>query len=357
LVVGWNREGHVFHDSQSPKKEIIGRSNGLPEVHVKILGVRAPFGMQSLFSYIPMLVYFPIFWSWVLVKLIINRPQVVHACDLDAVLPCYIYKLIFRKKMIFEVFDRYAMTFIPSKFGTLYSAINLIEEYFSGKADVLITVAEKLLKTFPRRPEHCEIILNCAEDHILNLARSENGKDNVFILVYTGGIKRGRSLENITAAVKDLSNSEFVTAGPIIDKELFHQILAFPNVKYRGLLDPTEALVLEANADVIIGLYDLNVPENRFAMPNKVFEAMMSGVPIITNVAPELVRDLDFGIMVNYDNVNQIKSTIALLRDNKELRIRLGNNGRKAFLEKYNWANMEHKLYEIYDELIGNAYR
>jgi glycosyltransferase involved in cell wall biosynthesis len=35
------------------------------------------------------------------------------------------------------------------------------------------------------------------------------------------------------------------------------------------------------------------------------------------------------------------------------LRKRLGNNGRKAFLEKYNWNAMEQKLYQIYEDLLG----
>jgi glycosyltransferase involved in cell wall biosynthesis len=41
-----------------------------------------------------------------------------------------------------------------------------------------------------------------------------------------------------------------------------------------------------------------------------------------------------------------------MLRDDPKLRKRLGENGRKAYLEKYNWDIMEQKLYKIYDELL-----
>jgi hypothetical protein len=33
---------------------------------------------------------------------------VVHACDLDVILPCYVYKKLFRKKLVFDILDRYA---------------------------------------------------------------------------------------------------------------------------------------------------------------------------------------------------------------------------------------------------------
>jgi glycosyltransferase involved in cell wall biosynthesis len=88
-------------------------------------------------------------------------------------------------------------------------------------------------------------------------------------------------------------------------------------------------------------------------MGNKLFEAMMCGVPIITNVATEIVNETQCGITVDYNDIEQIKEAIANLRDDPELRKRLGDNGRKAFLQKYNWAAMEQKLFKIYDSLLG----
>ena len=86
--------------------------------------------------------------------------------------------------------------------------------------------------------------------------------------------------------------------------------------------------------------------------PNKLFEAMMLGVPIITNVAPELVNEVNCGIMVEYNNINQIKEAVISLRDNIDLRRKLGTNGRKAFIQKYNWTIMEQELYKIYGNLL-----
>lgn len=353
LVLGWNREGTKF-DPLNPLN-FSSKTDKAHDLTFKIFKLKAPIGKASLSSYLPLIIYFPIFWTWVLTKLIVDRPQVVHACDVDTVLPCYIYKMIFRKKIIFEVFDRYAMTFISSKQGWLHSIINFFEDLFTSNTDYFITVGEKLLKTFRRRPKNYAIIMNCPEDFTLHSSRKQefkDARDNLLTLVYTGGMKKGRYLENIVAAIKNLDNVELVTAGPIVDKSFFDKIVAVGNVKYKGLLNPDDALILETNADAMIGLYDLEIPENKYALPNKLFEAMMCGIPLITNVAKEVVEETNCGIVLDRTNIASIKSALLSLRDDRKLRKSLGNNGRNAYVRKYNWTKMEDKLYEIYDSLL-----
>jgi glycosyltransferase involved in cell wall biosynthesis len=103
----------------------------------------------------------------------------------------------------------------------------------------------------------------------------------------------------------------------------------------------------------MIALYDSNLQiQHKYGMANKILEAVMCGLPIITNIAHEIVKDTGCGVIVEYDNAEQIKKAIISLRDNPELRKRLGDSGRKAFLEKYNWTIMEEKLYKIYEDLL-----
>jgi glycosyltransferase involved in cell wall biosynthesis len=77
----------------------------------------------------------------------------------------------------------------------------------------------------------------------------------------------------------------------------------------------------------------------------------MCGIPLVTNIAPDIVNEVGFGIIVQYHNVRQIKEAILTLRDSASLRKRLGLNGRKAFIEKYNWLKMEDKLFKVYENL------
>jgi glycosyltransferase involved in cell wall biosynthesis len=177
--------------------------------------------------------------------------------------------------------------------------------------------------------------------------------DNKFNLVYTGGIRRERGLQTVTEAIMDLDTINFHIAGPIIDTEVLQKIQKFPSVKYQGVLQPNEALSLEVRSDALVALYDPDILWNNITLPNKLFEAMMCGIPIITNVAQEIVNETGCGIIVEYDKIDQIRDAIITLRDNPVLCKKLGDNGRKAFLEKYNWNIMEERLLNIHESLIS----
>jgi glycosyltransferase involved in cell wall biosynthesis len=171
--------------------------------------------------------------------------------------------------------------------------------------------------------------------------------------MYGGPIMAGRGLEHISLAVKEVDNVIMNVYGKILDEGLLRDITTSRNVTYRGFLqtyDDYHNALLES--DIKIAIYTESTPSHLLTMHNKTLEAMMSGVPIITNFTPDFVNEIGFGIIVEYGNIEQIRSAIITLRDNPELRKRLGGNGRKAFVEKYNWGIMEQKLYEVYGKLL-----
>ena len=343
----WNREG-IPNDL---KKEMISKAfNPSLRLRISIFNLKGPYGRHLLRHYIPMILYLPLFWFWVFVNLVIRRPKVVHAFDLDTVVPCYVYKKLFRKKLVFDIVDRYGMTFIPKKFNNLCSMVNLFEEWFSKRSDILMTLSQNVLNSFSNKPNKTSVILNCPEDYT---KKRDTRHGDYFILGYSGDIMKGRGLEQIVTAITDLKNVKLYIYGPIVDKKLFDEITALNNVEYKGFLrildDYHEAII---STDAIIAIYTKQNPSHEITMHNKTLEAMMGGIPIITNLSPELVKEIGFGIVVEYDNVEQIRTAIARLRDDAELRNRLGSNGRKAFLEKYNWGIMERKLHGVYENLL-----
>jgi len=331
-VLGWNREGI--------SKKII--ENYI--VELKLHNLKAPIGKFTLIPYLPL------FWAWIFFKLIDYRPKIVHAIDLDTVIPCYLYKILFRKKLVFDVCDRFAMSRIPPKNSLLYHLVNFLEEKYCKKADFLVAVSQKLLDTIQNKPKKCAIVMNCPVKQ--DVDRNKHKNTNL-ILVSTGHIIKQRGLGQITSAIKDLSGVELYFAGRVIEKEFLDELLKMPNVKYKGFLPLEDAFSLTANSDVMVILYDLEKPINKIAMPNKIFEAMMFGLPIITNVASEIINECGCGIIVDYKNLNQIKSAIIRLRDDDELRKRLIENGKNSFEQKYNWHNVEKELFRVYENLFN----
>lgn len=333
-VLGWNREGISTEDINKYS------------VPVSLFGIRAPFGRPTV------ILYYPLYWTWIFFRLLLKRPSVVHSVDLDTLLPSVLYKLIARKRLVYDVHDRFG-GYVPSKHKALQNAINWIEELLSKQADVLITVSEKVQQTFRSHPEKCEVIMNFSEDYKMKTSKS---KDGVLTLVYTGLILKDQGLDIAMSAICGLKNVRLVLAGRIGDKELLDEMLQLPNVNYLGLLERAKSLELEANSDAMVVLYDLQYKKNQLSSPNKIFEAMMCGIPLITNMEVNLIRENECGIIVDY-NTEQVKEAIIKLRDDPELRTELGNNGRKAFVRKYNWDSMEKKLFQIYRNLASRNYQ
>ena len=351
LALGWDR--NRLYNKDKLCNELIWKGNSATRPVIKILHVNAPFNQDSLASYLPLIVYFPVFWVWTFLNLAKARPKIVHACDLDTLPPCYLYKIFFRKKVVFDVYDRYAMTLIPARFKTLHSIVNLVEEFFSKRSDVLINISEEVLRTFKNKPKKSILIMNSPEDVVVNKSRSK--QDDVLSIVYTGAVwKDTRGLENIIQATKGISNIEFLLAGWYReqDKKFLDEISQIPYVKFKGLLQPKESLELEASSDVLIALYDPNLPLYHVTLPNKLFEAMMCGIPLITNVASRMVNEVGFGIIVQYDDITGIREAILTLKESPSLRQKLGLSGRKAYLEKYSWSKMEQELFKTYATLL-----
>jgi glycosyltransferase involved in cell wall biosynthesis len=179
-------------------------------------------------------------------------------------------------------------------------------------------------------------------------------KSNIFTVLFTGHIRPGRGLEVLGDVFRDLDDVELIITGRVEDNSLLNKIERLPNVSYRGYIEHKDVLRLEASSHSMIALYDPNLQtQNKFVMGNKLFEAMMVGIPIITNVASKMVNEIGCGLMVQYNNPEEIKLAIVRLKDNPELCKKMEDNGRKAFLEMYNWNVMEQRLFEIYDRLLN----
>jgi len=344
IALGWDR--------QSKSVEL----NNEIDKNLELFNLKAPYGYER-YGVIRLMVYFPVFWTWIFLKLCIHRPKTVHACDLATIFPCYLYKMLFGKRLVFDVLDRYGMTYVPKDknlfFRIFYSAVNFIEESFAKHSDVLVTVTDRMFLSFRKKPRNCIAIMNCPEDHLLNRVKQET---TGLKLLFTGALRRNRGLETLCDIVSKLDNIQLVITGKNKDAEIKDKIDRISNIEYHGFLDRKELLDLEISCDVMIALYDLNVQSQyNYGMANKVLEAMMCGLPIITNISRELVNETNCGIVVEYGNVQQITDAITTLRDDPKLRTSFGTNGRKAFVDKYNWTKMEQTLYKTYNELLQSV--
>lgn len=332
-VFGWDRK------SEFAQEEVV---NGVTYLRTRI---PAPYGSKLL------LFVLPLFWIRAALYIMDVHPDVVHACDWDALVPAILVKPFVRQKIVYDIFDNFAdkITGIPSIVRSLIRKI----DHISMRCVDFVIVADDHRRSLLGNiaSGSVGVIMNVPPENHFVTTSAEGRPVRV---CYAGVIHEHRGLRLIAEATKGLDGIEVQFAGWIprtVDSDF---IRSQAHIQYRGKLSYSESLELLSQSDIIMALYDPDLPINAMASSNKIYEAMSVKRPVITNMETtmaRIIREEKCGCLISYGDVEGLRATIIRLRDNLEMRQRLGESGYKAFQEKYNWTIMEERLKNIYAHL------
>jgi glycosyltransferase involved in cell wall biosynthesis len=121
-----------------------------------------------------------------------------------------------------------------------------------------------------------------------------------------------------------------------------------------GFLNPSEVPIYTKASDMVVVLYKTSRPNNYIAgPPNKLFEAMAAGKPILASNMGELqriVREEECGIVVNPEDIEGMADVIGNLISDRCTYEKLAKKAKVAN-EYYNWDNVEKELLGVYGEV------
>jgi glycosyltransferase involved in cell wall biosynthesis len=98
------------------------------------------------------------------------------------------------------------------------------------------------------------------------------------------------------------------------------------------------------------------IPNHIHSQPNKLFEYMEAGLPVIASNFPlwrQIIEKYDCGILVDPLNPLEISDAMRWILDHPEEAIKMGARGREAVLREFNWDAESLKLTECYERLIA----
>jgi glycosyltransferase involved in cell wall biosynthesis len=171
---------------------------------------------------------------------------------------------------------------------------------------------------------------------------------------YVGGIESIRGIREVVRACGLLrTETRLHLAGTFSEPAVEAEVKAYPGwtrVNEHGFLDRDGVRRLLGRS--VAGLVIFHpLPNHMDAQPNKMFEYMSSGVPVIASNFPlwrEIVEGNGCGLCVDPLDPKAIAAAIDHLVSKPDIARRMGENGRQAVHEKYNWSIEERKLLDFY---------
>lgn len=175
---------------------------------------------------------------------------------------------------------------------------------------------------------------------------------------YVGGITAVRGIREVVLAMGKVSDGVRLQLGGTFGSEtLAKEIRALPQwewVDERGWLDRTDVARLFGASVAGIVTY-LPAPNHIDAQPNKMFEYMSAGLPVIASHFPlwrEIVEGNECGLCVDPEDSGAIADAIDWLISNPDEAREMGINGKRAVETRYNWSVEEEKLLHLYNSLL-----
>lgn len=174
---------------------------------------------------------------------------------------------------------------------------------------------------------------------------------------YVGGIGRIRGILEVVQAMSNTQTDvRLQLAGRFAESDVEKVAHAEPGWTK---VDALDFLSREEVRDLltcsVAGLVTfLPLPNHVDAQPNKMFEYMSAGVPVIGSNFPlwkQIIEGNKCGLCVDPLDPQAIAKAIDYLVTHPVEAEQMGRNGQKAVYEKYNWGIEEAKLLEFYKNL------
>ncbi len=340
IFVGWDRTPRVSK-----------RLTLDPQITTRIYMHEAGYGQFSRHGWLS--------FYWHMVKALWEvRPDVVHCMDEWPALMVFPFKRILFRYLVVDVFDRLAAKKFKSPIARVAAWLIRNGSYVYG--DRIIETGNELQAMLGRFAKKSVVIMNCPYDPGDEAALAYPDSNAAQISV--GGLlsRRRNGLETLIKAIDSLPVGEIKikSSGWLVDdyaKEVFAKHSA---VEYEWIDSPAQVLWEAARCDALYYLReDTGDTEYRsWVMPNRLFDAMSVGRPIIVSRTTKIsrwVEEQQLGYVCDPGDHQALAGILQSLGKRRRELPAFCQRARKTFLDGYTWPAMEERLKSLYEGIHG----
>lgn len=342
-ILAWDRNGEY-----DIKETIIELEAG--NVKINRFGIPATYGGGIKKNLVGLMKFQWKLFIWLIKNR--NSYDILHACDFDTAFIANIVSILLRKKLIYDIFDYYVDAFkVPKKIKKI---ITTLDHNIINRADAVIVCTEKRIEqikgTYPKK---LVVIHNTPAQEKFEMQKL-NLNPNKIKLVYVGILGEGRFIKEIIEFVKENQEFEFHIGGFGEFKEEIERIADdYENIFFYGKIPYSKTLELENSCDIMTAIYDPKVPNHYYAAPNKFYEALMLGKPLImvkNTGMDEVIAENNIGAVIDYDGYSLKEGVDKIVGERDEWEI-ISKKMISLYERNYNWDEMELRVLGLYDSI------
>lgn len=307
------------------------------------------------------------------------KPEVIHIHDIKIAEAVYKANIKFSLPIVLDLHDNLpeVMKFYPhlQKFPGKYiispNKWKIKEREFILKAKKIISVSPHFISSLknriPQKNDDFVLVPNTIrksffESYSIDKSITNKYKDS-FVILYLGDTHLRRGLQTAISSVKILKekipNLKLVIVGKnTTDKILKEQVIDLGVEKYVDFegwqnVNLFQSYILSSH--ICISPLHRNL-QHDVAYANKIFQYMSFGKPLLVSNATaqkELVEKQKSGLVHEEKNIDDFAEKILQLFKDEDLRLELGENGKKFVRNEFCWEETSKKLLNLYETILN----
>jgi len=327
---------------------LIGRCNPdsiALERSYKIARLKVPFSKGFFF--------YAFFNLQLFFKLLFHKKDILVANDLDTLLPNFLVSKLQGKPLVFDSHELFSEVPELTDRPLVKSFWRFLEGSMLPKISHGITVSASIANYYTEKYQtHFTVIRNLpkTESKAATTIAPNLPADNT-LLIYQGAVNVGRGLELLMDTLPLVEQTTLIIAGDgdILQdlKNKVKQIGIADRVLFLGKLTPEQLRALTPKAALGFSLEEDLGLNYRFALPNKLFDYIHAGVPVVVSNLPEM-KGLVEAYQVGKVLMERTPEGLAALI--KEM-LNQGKQPYHSSLElakqELNWKKEQHKLLDL----------
>lgn len=342
-VLGWDRDSDY-----SEKKETLTIKD--MSCLITKYGIKATFGGGIKKNARPLLLFQLKIRKWLNSHQ--NEYDIIHACDFDTAYTANKAALKLNKQMVYDIFDYYVDGFtVPQGLKTIIEKADI--KTINQASHIIICTEQRSQQISAAKPTDLIVIHNTPYSLPVSDGKFRVNANKLSI-AYVGILQNGRMIKELVDSVGANPNLELHIGGfGQLEAYIKEKSQLYSNVFFYGKLPYDKTLQLENSCDILTALYDPSLPNHYYAAPNKFYEALMLGKPLImakNTGLDSIISTNNFGRVIDF-NETALANALKELSMSKQSFTEIGRKMKLYYTTEFSWEEMESRLLSLYNRM------